>query len=230
MGELSGLNSIFQLDFPLLVVLGIVFLAVILSSFVKIVTVFGIIRAGFGFHNVPSALVTGGFSLILSFFVMAPVISQSAAEIDVSLKDKKNLNTVDKVIALDQAGQKWKHFLSRHAHPEQKAVFAKLAAELDQSNEVAAGRQLNTKEVDVESWRVIAPAFIVSELKEAFATGLSLFLPFFIIDLVVAAVLAAVELKSLSPSLVGLPLKLLLFVVVDGWGLITANLVNTYIK
>ena len=229
MNDISGINSILQLNFPIGLVLIVIFFAVMLSSYVKIVTILGIIRAGFGFHNIPTALITGGVALILSFFIMAPVISDSTKEIDTSLRDKKTITNADKITAFDRGSQKWKSFLVKHTHPEQINSFSILATKLDNSKNLQTEFDLRNNP-EALSWRIIAPAFIVSELKEAFATGLSLFLPFFIIDLVVAAILTATELKTLSPSLVGLPIKLLLFVAVDGWSLITTNLISTYIR
>ena len=80
----------------------------------------------------------------------------------------------------------------------------------------------------IDSWQVLAPAFLISELKRAFKTGLTLFLPFLVIELVVANILVAVGLTRLAPEYVALPFKILLFVVLDGWALITTNLVSTY--
>ena len=208
----------------------------IFSSYVKIVTVLGILRVGLGVGSLPSALVTAGLALALSFFIMLPTMQESAKVVDSYQRAKGNINSdFARAQALALAFGKWKEFLVRHSHSEQRKRFAGLARQIDSAdssplgNPSAVGQESNKNSaLDEQSWRVLAPAFLVSELKEAFATGLSLFLPFLIIDLLVLNVLAAVGLDRMSSASVAFPFKLLLFVMVDGWALITANLVQTY--
>jgi flagellar biosynthetic protein FliP len=123
--------------------------------------------------------------------------------------------------------REWKKFLVAHAHPEQLQVFASSAMRIENS-------QTKVEETNLESnlyqWRSLVPAFVVSELKEAFATGLSLLLPFLVLDLFIATLLLAVGYEDLNPLVIAFPFKLLLFVLVDGWSLITSNLVETYIS
>src|SRR5690606_23380959 len=115
----------------------------------------------------------------------------------------------------------WKGFLQKNSHESEVARFLDLARQMPADD--------GTASLQSGSWRVLAPAFLVSELKEAFATGFSLFLPFLVIELVVAHLLVAVGLERLSPGVVSLPFKLLVFVLVDGWTLITTGLVTSYI-
>ena len=191
-------------------------LALLLSSYVKLVTVLSIVRTGFGIYSLPSAFVTTGLALVLSFFVMYPTLQGSLAEVDRILRGTAAPNDQVRAQALNAGIQKWKEFLSAHTSELEKAKFAEIV-------------QQSTPPVDLSnSWRVLAPAFLVSELKGAFATGLSLFLPFLVIDLLVALALAAVGLERLDPVLAAFPFKLLLFVAVDGWALITTNLVAAY--
>ncbi len=195
-------------------------LALAFSSFIKIVTVLGIVRVGLGAEGLPSAFVVGTLSLALSLFVMFPTLNRSIGVLNGSLSAKgASTTSAEKAAGFSKVFEEWKTFLAKHTHSEEKERFAKIAVQLDKE---AAAEDLSG------SFRILAPAFLVSELKEAFATGLTLFLPFLVIDLLVANVLVAVGLTQLSPILVSLPFKLLVFVMVDGWTLITGNLVATY--
>lgn len=200
-------------------ILAFLFVVLILSSYVKIVTVLGILRVGIGFDSIPSSLVTTGLAVVLSFFVMQPVIEQSAK----NMNDAKSLagdTASSKQQILDAGLSEWKKFLILHAHESEVNNFAESALVVDGKSPA--------EKIDTTSWRALAPAFLVSELKEAFATGLSLFLPFLVLDLFVATILLAVGYEDLNPHLVAFPFKLMLFVMVDGWSLITTNLVETY--
>ena len=202
----------------------IIVLALLFSSYVKIVTVLGIVRAGFGVHSFPSAFVTGGLAIALSMLVMAPVIQSSSEAIDVVVqRTGAMLSDKDKAEAINSGLSVWKQFLSRNAHADQKEKFVAVAKTLDEKNQVTG------QPIDSESWRILAPAFFVSELKEAFMTGLSIFLPLLVIDLLIANILIALGLTQVNPVLVALPCKLAVFVLADGWTLITTNLIGTYV-
>lgn len=190
----------------------LLFLVFVLSAYVKIVTVLGILRVGLGTDSIPSMLVTSGLAFVLSLFVMYPTLAAWGGAAAQQRGGAGYYRT-----GLDE----WRQFLSAHAHSEEKTRFANLAARLDGAAPPSAASA-------GESWRVLAPAFLSSELKEAFATGLSLFMPFLVIDLLIATVLAGVGLERLNPVAVAFPFKLLLFVMVDGWSLITINLASTY--
>lgn len=200
---------------PLVSVVLLALLALLFSSYVKIVTVLGILRAGLGAASLPAVVVTSGLALVLSIFVMFPTLQGVTKAMHAEVR---NGSSQAQVLAAGLA--RWKAFLERHADEDTTEEFAKLAAKSDGS----------APEAHVSTWRVLGPAFVVSELKRAFATGLSIFLPFLAIDLIVANLLVAVGLVHFSPLIASLPLKLLLFVVVDGWGLITTNLVETYFR
>ena len=226
--DLSSLGVFDGLGFSLLGLAILVFFALLFSSYVKIVTTLGILRIGLGFRSLPSAFVTGGLALVLAFFVMYPTVRASLGAMDQSLRVSSGASQSSaRIRALDAALSTWSKFLMRHAHEKEVEKFINTAAELDskESGILASDEQkLKMK----SSFRVLAPAFVVSELKEAFATGLTLFLPFLVIDLLVASILIAVGLQQLNPAIVSLPFKLLLFVMLDGWSLITTNLVATY--
>jgi flagellar biosynthesis protein FliP len=205
-------------------------LALTLSCFVKLVTVLGVVRMGLGFGGLPSVFITGGLAAALSFFIMFPVLEKSSRAMDeVFRSSSSGIDDQLRARAFDAGLAEWKTFLIRHAHRDEIDRFAEIAGRIDARAERSPAQPGSVIEGTLQdSWRVLTPAFIVSELKEAFATGLSLFLPFLIVDLVVAQLLLAVGLDRMNPATVSFPFKLLLFVMVDGWGLISANLAATY--
>ncbi len=214
--------------FSALGLLLLVLLALAFSCYVKIVTVLAMLRVGLGFYSVPSAFVTGGLAVALAFFVMYPTLMSCATTMDGVIRSAPApVTDIHRAAAMDAGLEHWKGFLQRHAHEKEVSRFVELAAVLDKEPGTKSGEQ-QVKSGLPQSWRVLAPAFLVSELKEAFATGLSLFLPFLIIDLLVANILTAIGLERLSIVSVAFPFKLLLFVTLDGWSLITTNLVATY--
>ena len=171
-------------------------------------------------------MVTGSLALVLSFFVMYPYINEAASSIDRVVSSSGSVNSSVRVKALGEAGKSWKKFLLKHSDPEVISELATIANKIDESAETKVADSLDTKEL--RDWRILAPAFYLSELREAFAIGLSLFLPFLVVDLCVAHILVALGVNKVDPSMVSLPLKLLLFVMLDGWALIAGNLLSSY--
>ena len=194
----------------------------LLSSYVKIVTVLGMVRVGLGFQSLPSAFVTTGLALALSLLVMYPTMFKSTAAMDKVFKQSGSKSSSVQARALDKGLEEWRGFLVEQTQPEERERFHSISKNMYSDKNI-------DHEVSDTDWPVIAPAFIVSELKKAFATGLSIFLPFLIIDLLVANILAAVGYIQLSPMFVAFPFKLLLFVLVDGWSMITTNIISTYV-
>jgi type III secretion protein R len=202
------------------------FLLVMLTSFVKIAVVLAIVRNALGAGNIPPAMVVTGLALVLTIFVMAPVGAQVYARVEPALDQAKgkSLSSSETVSALVDAGGEAREpvrvFLARHAHARDRAMFADLARRMREP--------ADRDRVGDADLLVLAPAFVTSELKEAFAIGFLLFIPFLIIDLVVSNVLLSLGMHMLSPTTVSLPFKLLLFVLIDGWQLLTQGLVLGY--
>ena len=137
----------------------------------------------------------------------------------VAAKSSASLTDADRAIALNAALAEWKPFLQRFAEKKDVERFVEVAKKID-------GKESASTLGD--SWRILVPAFVVSELKRAFVTGVNVFLPFLVIDLVVMAVLVAVGFERLEPQFVAIPFKIVAFVLVDGWTIVTSNLVSTY--
>jgi type III secretion protein R len=203
------------------------FVLVMVTSFVKLSVVGSIIRSALGTQQIPPTQVVTGLALILTIHIMMPVGIEVYARIKnvMQLQPGQSLLSEATVETLGQAAVEGKgpvlDFLKRHSHVRDRALFVRLAKELRRTPEDRA-------KVSETDFSIIVPAFVISELKEAFAIGFMLFVPFLVIDMVVSNILLAMGMFMLSPVTVSLPLKLLLFVLVDGWHLITKGLVLTY--
>jgi type III secretion protein R len=226
-----------RLGFSVLALGALFFLALAFSSYVKIVTVLSIIRAGFGFDGVPSVFVGGVLALTLSLLVMYPTIRSSLDAMDkVTAGKGTTLSDETKADALRAGAAAWKLFIERQAGKAEKHAFARSAFDLDRSAGAAKAESFPEDPAAeawsaeyLERWQVLAPAFVVTELKASFLIGFSIFLPLLLVDLLIANALLAVGYDQVSPHLVSFPFKLLLFVMIDGWSLITGNLVSAYV-
>jgi len=217
-----------SLGMSVLFVAVLALLALLLSSYVKIATVLGIVRIGFGFNSLPSAFVSGGLALALSFFVMYPALQNTISKMDqVKKSSSQKPESVVQAEVVSAGVEEWKVFLKKHTASSELEKFSEIAFKLSESKDPLTPEK--QAELD-NSFQVLAPSFLVSELKLAFSTGLKLFLPFLIIDLLVAHLITALGLARINPLLVSLPLKLILFVLADGWALITSNLVASYVN
>ena len=202
------------------------FVLVMMTSFVKIAVVLSILRNAIGSPQVPPTMVVTGLAFVLSLFVMAPVGSQIYAQVRSTLDQGAGASltspqAADAIVgAAAKAREPIRGFLARHAHGRERALFADLARRMRPPAE--------RDQVKDDDLLVLTPAFVTSELKEAFSIGFLLFIPFLVIDLLVANVLLSLGMHMLSPTTVSLPFKLLLFVLVDGWALLTRGLVLSY--
>jgi type III secretion protein R len=196
------------------------FAFMMLTSFVKISTVLEIARSAIGANSIPSNVVVLALAGALSMLAMAPlgekVAERLAPLLDATEQDSRAL--VGGIV--DGVREPLRGFLRANASDREKNRFYELAM----NNRAEPERA----EVGKEDFTIVIPAFLVTELGEAFALGFAIFLPFLIIDLVVANVLLALGMQSLNPTQISLPFKLLLFVAADGWGLLAASLVSGY--
>jgi flagellar biosynthetic protein FliP len=183
-----------------------------MTSFTRIVIVLSLLRQALGTVQAPPNQVLVGLSLFLTFFVMSPVLERIYTDAYVPFSDRR-IGFND---AVDRGGVPLKQFMLRQTRESDIAVFAKLANQ----------PQLNAPE-DVPL-KILVPAYVISELKTAFQIGFVVFIPFLIIDLVVASVLMSMGMMMLSPVIISLPFKLMLFVLVDGWNLMVGSLVRSF--
>jgi len=183
-----------------------------LTSFTRILIVLSLLRHALGTQQMPSNQIVIGLALFLTFFIMAPVWQQVNDE---ALKPYyEDRITGEEAFSLATAPMK--NFMLKQTREKDLALFVKISKE-----------NRPEKPLDI-SLPVLIPAFVISELKTAFQIGFLIFLPFFIIDIVVASILLSMGMMMLPPIMISLPFKLLLFVLVDGWYLIVESLVRSF--
>lgn len=211
---------------PLIFVLGVMpVVLVMVTSYSKIVVVMSLLKNALGLQQVPPAIVTNGLAVLLTWYVMYPVglevmatiESQGQAQVQHSPKSAPTLSMLDIV---ERAKEPLRTFLDKHASEREREFF------LDAAHRLMGDKIANT--LSRQDFVVLVPAFAVSQLTEAFLIGVLIMLPFIIIDLVVANVLMALGMQMMSPAMVSLPIKLLLFVVLDGWSRLSHALVLGY--
>lgn len=193
----------------------------LMTSFTRIVVVLSFARTALGSANLPPNQVLIGLALFLTLFVMAPTLSQ----IYTSAYRPYQQGTLTLTAALRQAERPLKAFMERQTAPADITLFENL--QKDQAGAAAAPIPAVPR-ASGPSLVVLLPAFVVSELRVAFEMGFLLYVPFVIIDLVVASTLMAMGMIMLPPTLISLPFKILLFVLVDGWSLLAQSLVASF--
>jgi type III secretion protein R len=206
------------------VVLGLApFVAVMVTSFTKLVVVLSLLRNALGLQQVPPNVVLNGLALVLSIYVMYPVAMEMGNRLQGANNVAANVggNTQSLLKAAELAKEPLRDFLIKHTRPVERAFFLKTAQK-------AVSPDLAAKLTD-RDFLVVVPAFTVSELSVAFEIGFLIFLPFLVIDLVISNVLMAMGMMMLSPTTVSMPFKLLLFVLIDGWVKLTHGLILTYL-
>jgi type III secretion protein R len=194
------------------------FIAVVATSFIKLSVIFSLVRNALGLQQVPPNIALNALAIILSGYIMAPVIVETY---DLLSAAKPNLTTADGLKSAYEAGHgPLVRFLDKHAAEREKVFFLESARTLWPKN-LSDGL---TKDNIV----VVLPAFTVSQLREAFEIGFLIYLPFIAIDLIVTNILLALGMMMVSPLTISLPFKLFLFIMVDGWSRLILGLVKTY--
>ncbi len=185
---------------------------VMMTSFTRVIVVMSFVRQAMGLQGQPPNQVLVALALFVTFFVMGPVFDQVWNEALNPYLDKK----INETTALDRASVPVRGFMLRQTREKDLALFMRLA-----------GVAKTQKPQDVPM-RLLVPAFMVSELKTAFQIGFMIYLPFLIIDMVVASVVMSMGMMMLPPLVISMPVKLILFVLVDGWSLIVGSLVQSF--
>ncbi len=217
-GELGGAGGApLSLSLQLLLVMGLLTilpaLVLMMTSFTRIVVVLAILRQALGLQQSPPNQVLIGLSLFLSLFVMAPTLER-VNEAAIAPYSAGQINAEQAIAA---AGDQFHAFMIRQTRENDLEMFSDIAN---------APQFASSAEVP---FSILLPAFVTSELKTAFQIGFMLFLPFLVIDLVVASVLMSLGMMMMSPMIVSLPFKLLLFVLVDGWALLMGSLASSFV-
>lgn len=183
------------------------------TAFIRIIIVLALTRQAIGTASLPPNQVLAGLALILTFFVMAPTFNK----INESAVQPYLKNQITQQVAFEKAAFPLREFMIKHTHEKEIALFINMAKLEKPKNWM-----------DVPTY-VILPAFVLSELKTAFIIGFVIFLPFLVVDIIVASILVSMGMLFLPPTVVATPFKLILFVMIDGWYLITKSLIESFI-
>lgn len=184
----------------------------LMTGFTRIIIVLSLLRSALGLQGSPPNMVLIGLALFMTFFIMTPTLDKVYTE----AYQPFERNELDFPQALDKAQAPLKDFMLKQTRESDLALFMRLA----NTDPIDNAQQLPL--------RVVVPAFVTSELKTAFQIGFMVFLPFLVIDLVVSSVLMSMGMMMLSPVLISLPFKLMLFVLADGWNLLIGSLVASF--
>jgi flagellar biosynthetic protein FliP len=204
------------LSLQILLLLTVVTLAptllVLLTSFTRIVIVLSFVRTALGTQQVPPTQVLVGLSLLLTFFVMNPVIQ----DINKNALQPYLGNKISQSVAVDRAAKPLRAFMFKQTREKDIALFYSLSKE-----------KRPAQQADVPTY-LLVPAFVISELKTAFQIGFAIYIPFIVIDMVVASVLLSMGMMMIPPVIISLPFKILIFLLVDGWNLTVAALFASF--
>lgn len=190
------------------------FMLLMMTCFTRIIIVFSFLRNALGLQQSPPNQVLIGLALFISFFIMQPVLSQ----INETALQPYNQGVIETQEFMDRAAVPLKEFMLKQTTAKEVEMYKGLSQD-------PAIVEMAPEELPLH---VVVPAFMTSELKRAFLIGFLLFIPFLIIDLIVSSTLMSMGMIMLPPVMISLPFKIMLFVVVDGWGLLIKTLIMTY--
>ena len=188
------------------------FVVVSMTSFLRYIIVLSILKTALGTQQVPPAIILVGMALVLTGYTMAPVFGEMYQAVDPAIKKNESVVSI-----MEKGAQPLKRFMMRQTRETDVAFFVEMSGRTEPPN--------SPEELTI--WEV-APAYMISELRTAFEIGFVIFIPFIVLDLVVANILLALGMFMLSPTIISLPFKILIFVAVDGWSLIVNGLVQSF--
>lgn len=208
---IKDINPVLQLLVVMTVFSLIPFIFCCMTSFLRFAIVFSMLKTAMGTQQVPPSIVIIGLSMVLTFYTMGATFQKMYEMGSVPYQQSQNI-----VETINEGSKPLKEFMMKQTRESDLAFFVELSQKTPPKS---------PEEITI--WQV-APAYIMSELKTAFEIGFIIFVPFIVLDLVVANILLALGMFMLSPTIISLPFKLLIFIAVDGWGLIVQGLVTSY--
>ncbi|MGV1751163.1 flagellar type III secretion system pore protein FliP [Agrobacterium sp. CG674] len=201
--------------FGLLTVLSIApGILIMVTSFPRFIIAFSILRSGMGLGTTPSTMILTSMAMFMTFYVMAPTFERSWQDGIQPLLQ----NQITEAVAIERGAEPFRTFMIGNTRPKDLALFVDLANERGQE----------TMNGDVPQYRVLVPAFMLSEIRRGFEIGFLIILPFLVIDMVVATITMAMGMMMLPPTSISLPFKILFFVLIDGWNLLVGSLVRSF--
>jgi flagellar biosynthetic protein FliP len=211
MDVFANFNPVLQMLVVMTLFSFLPFMFCCMTSFLRFTIVFSMLKTALGTQQVPPSIVIIGLSMILTFYTMGGVFQKMYDLGSVPYQRNQDL-----VQTINEGSKPLKEFMMKQTRESDLAFFIELA-----------NKQPPNSPEDITIWQV-APAYILSELKTAFEIGFIVFVPFIVLDLIVANILLALGMFMLSPTIISLPFKLLIFIAVDGWALIVQGLVQSY--
>lgn len=187
-------------------------LLLMVTSFTRLMIVFSLLRQALGLQQTPPNQVIISLSLILTIFIMEPYAKKSW---EVGIKPYME-ETIGYEVAFERGVKPFKEFMIKNTREKDLALFYRIK------------KEENPKNIDDVPLTLLMPAFIVSELKTAFEIGFLIFLPFLVIDIIVASILMSLGMMMLPPVMISLPIKIIFFIIIDGWALIIGNLAQSF--
>ncbi|MET0170838.1 flagellar type III secretion system pore protein FliP [Agrobacterium vaccinii] len=201
--------------FGLLTVLSIApGILIMVTSFPRFIIAFSILRSGMGLGTTPSTMILTSMAMFMTFYVMAPTFERSWQDGIQPLLQ----NQITEAVAIERGAEPFRTFMVANTRPKDLALFVDLANERGQE----------TMNGTVPQYRVLIPAFMLSEIRRGFEIGFLIILPFLVIDMVVATITMAMGMMMLPPTSISLPFKILFFVLIDGWNLLVGSLVRSF--
>lgn len=208
---LKDINPVLQMLVVMTVFSLLPFAFCCMTSFLRFVVVFSMLKTAMGTQQVPPAIVIIGLAMILTFYTMGSTFTKMYEMGSIPYQNNQNI-----IAAINEGSKPLKEFMMKQTRESDLAFFVELSQKTPPKSPE-----------EITLWQV-APAYIISELKTAFEIGFIIFVPFIVLDLVVANILLALGMFMLSPTIISLPFKLLIFIAVDGWALIVQGLVTSY--
>ncbi|MDR2770845.1 MAG: flagellar type III secretion system pore protein FliP [Clostridiales Family XIII bacterium] len=210
----GGASDVIRIIVILTIITLAPFLLLMMTCFTRIIIVLGFLRQAMGLQQTPPTQVLIGLALFITFFIMSPVLS----EINETALQPYNEREIETTVFLERAAEPIKEFMLTQAGTDEVNFFRGLSRE-------PAVAELSGMQLPLN---IVVPAFVISELKRAFIMGFLLFIPFLVIDTIVASTLMSMGMIMLPPVMISMPFKILLFVVVDGWSLLVNTLVMSF--
>jgi len=198
---------------------------IMVTCFTRVVVVLSFLRTAIGAQQTPPNIVLISLALFLTFFVMQPVFEQSWEQ---GLKPLIN-NEIDEETSFTRSLEPFSAFMLKHTRAKDLTLFMDMAkVEAQSPAHRKDGKDAKTDKAETPPLRALIPAFMISELRRAFEIGFLIFLPFLIIDMIIASLLMSMGMMMLPPTVISLPFKIIFFVLVDGWHLVSGSLVQSY--
>ncbi len=187
-------------------------LLLMVTSFTRLIIVFGFLRQALGMQQSPPNQILISLALIMTIFIMEPYAKKSYNNAIVPYMNKK----ISYEVAFKRGSEPFKKFMLKNTREKDLALFYRIK------------KEKNPKNIQAVSLTVLMPAFMVSELRTAFEIGFLIFLPFLVIDIVVASILMSLGMMMLPPVMISLPIKIIFFIIIDGWSLVIGNLAQSF--